>query len=818
MLKNYIKIAWRNLVRNKTFSAINVLGLSIGISASLVIYLLVNYHFTFDKFQKDGDRIYRVVSEFNFSGLIYRNSGITAPMGPAVKKELTGIEAVVPFRLWNGEPKVTVPTKTINQPLIFKKQKHVVFADAGFMNLIGYEWLAGSPATSLNQPYQTVLSETAAELYFSKLSPQQIIGKQLFFDDTVSTTITGIVRNIKQNTDFTFNTFISRATLENTSLKPRDWDQWDNTNSVSQLLLKLSPGTATQKIEKGLSGLYKKYHTPDPNADGSKNKYHLQPLSDIHFNPEYGGYDLPLAHKPTLYGLLAVAVFLLSLGCINFINLTTANAAHRAKEIGIRKTLGSSKNELVIQFLSETFLLTSVATLLSVFLTPLILKAFSGFVPEGLQFSLVREPGVFIFLLILIIIVTVLAGFYPAMVLSGYKPVLVLKNQAFADSGKTRNAWIRKSLTISQFVIAQVFIMATILVSKQISYSLNKDMGFKKDAIIYLDTHFGDTVQSHKYALMEKIRAIPEIAMMSLATSPPSSGSSWSGPIKYKDGKKEITTDVQQKFGDTNYLKLYNIKLLAGSNLEPSDTVTSFLINQTYARILGFKDPQQAIGKNLDWSSKQVPIRGVISDFNQRSLHESVKPLVIGSWPSNQSQISMLLIPQDEAGITWKSAISKVEKAFKEVYPQNDFEYKFVDQEIAKYYDGEKNISSLLKWATGLAVLISCLGLLGLVIYTTTQRTKEIGVRKILGASVSHIVMMITKDFLILILIAFAIAAPLAWLAMNKWLENFAYRTDISWWVFGLGISIMLLIAMLTLGFQTIRAALANPVKSLRTE
>ncbi len=265
---------------------INVLGLSIGISASLVIYLLVNYHFTFDKFQKDGERIYRVVTEFNFSGQVYRNSGITAPMGPAVKKELTGIETVVPFRLWNGEPKITVPAKNWNQPLIFKKQKHIVFADSGFMNLIGYEWLAGSAQTSLKEPYQTVLSETAARLYFSKLSPDQIIGKQLFFDDTVSTTITGIVKDIKQNTDFTFTTFISRATLVNTSLKPADWDQWDNTNSVSQLLLKLSPGIASQKIEKGLSGLYKKYHTPNPNVDGSKNKYLLQPLSDVHFNME----------------------------------------------------------------------------------------------------------------------------------------------------------------------------------------------------------------------------------------------------------------------------------------------------------------------------------------------------------------------------------------------------------------------------------------------------------------------------------------------------------------------------------------------------
>lgn len=823
MLRNYIKIAWRNLLRNKMFSIINVLGLSIGISASLVIYLLVNYHFTFDKFQKDGDRIYRVVSEFNFFEQVHHNSGVTAPMGPAAKKELTGLEAVVPFRLWNGEPKITVTAQKNNLPLIFKKQQHVVFADEGFMNLIGYEWLVGSPETSLKQPYQTVLSETAAKLYFSKLSLEQIIGQQLFFDDTISTTITGIVRDIKQNTDFTFTTFISRATLDNTSLKPTDWNQWDNTNSVSQLLVKLLPGTKKENIEKGLSGLYKKYHTPDPNVDGSnvdgrKNKYLLQPLNDIHFNPEYESYDLPLAHIPTLYGLLAVALFLLLLGCINFINMTTANASHRAKEIGIRKTLGSSKKQLVIQFLSETFLLTSVATVFSVFLTPLILKAFSGFVPEHLQFSLTQEPGIFIFLLTLLIIVTVLSGFYPAMVLSGFKPVVVLKNQAFADSGKTRSAWLRKSLSISQFVIAQVFIMATILVSKQISYSLNKDMGFKKDAIIFFNTNFEDTVQSHKYTLMNKIRAIPEIAMLSLATGPPSSNGSWSGTIKFKDGKKDISTDVLQKYGDTNYTKLYNIKLLAGSNLEQSDTVTSFLINQTYARILGFQDPQQAIGKYLDWSGKKVPIRGVISDFNQRSLHETVKPLVIGSWSGEQRQISMLLAPQNKSGTAWKTGISKVEQAFKEVYPQDNFDLKFFDQEIAKFYDREKNIASLLKWATGLAVMISCLGLLGLVIHTTTQRTKEIGVRKVLGASISQIVVMITKDFLILILIAFAIAAPLAWFGMNKWLQNFAYCTDISWWVFLSGGLLMMMVALLTLALQTIKAALANPVKSLRTE
>ena len=289
----------------------------------------------------------------------------------------------------------------------------------------------------MQKPYQTVLSETTARLYFPKLPAEQIIGKELYFNDTVRTTVTGIVKDIQQNTDFTFTTFVSRATLENTSLKPEDWTQWDNTNSASQLFVKLSPGTNPGRIEKGAYDLYKKYHTPDPNDNG-KSEYKLQPLHDIHFNADYGGYDLPLANKPTLYGLLAVAIFLLLLGCINFINLTTAHAAQRAKEIGIRKTMGSSKKQLIIQFLSETFLLTLVATILSVFLTPVILKAFSGFIPEGLHFSVITQPGVILFLIILIIVVTVLSGFYPAMILSGYKPVLVLKNQAYANTGKTR--------------------------------------------------------------------------------------------------------------------------------------------------------------------------------------------------------------------------------------------------------------------------------------------------------------------------------------------------------------------------------------------
>lgn len=817
MFKNNFTIALRTLWKNKAFTAINILGLAIGISASLVIYLLVNYHFTFDKFEKDGDRIYRVVSNFSFSGEVYRNSGVTSPMAAAVSKEITGIDAVVPFRTWDGDTKVILPAANNKEPVIFKKQEEIVFADERFMNLIGYKWIAGSAASSLLQPYQTVLTESNAALYFPSLTSSQGIGKEIIFNDTVRATITGVVKDIAHNTDFTFKTIISRATLENTSLKPNDWDQWGNTNGASQLFLKLSPGTSIAKIEAAIDNLVKKYDKKEP-GDNSKVEHKLQPLSDLHFNAEYGGYKNALANKPTLYSLLAVAAILLLLGCINFINLTTAYASKRSKEIGIRKTMGSSRGQLILQFLSETFLLTFSAAVLSVLLAPPLLKAFAGFLPQGLHFNEIENPAVIIFLIALIIVVTLISGFYPAIFLSAYKPVLVLKNQAYNNTGKTRNAWLRKSLTVSQFVIAQVFIMGVILVSKQITYSLNKDMGFKKDAIVYMQTNYYDTVKAHKYTLLDKLRSIPEIAMVSLSTSPPSSGNTWSSTMKYKDGKKEIETDVQQKYADSNYLKLYQIKLLAGNNLGATDTVSNFIINQTYAHILGFQQPQQAIGKTLVWSNKQYPITGVIADFNQRSLHEAVKPLAIGTWANQQRTFNIALQPQNAAGNTWKSGIEKIEKAWKEVYPNDDFEYTFFDESIAKYYEAEQHISTLLMWATGLAVFISCLGLLGLVIYITTQRTKEIGVRKVLGASISNIVTMISKDFILLVLVAFVIAVPLAWMGMHKWLENFAYRTDIHWGIFLLGGSVMVIVAMVTLSFQTIKAAIANPVKSLRTE
>jgi len=813
MIKNYFKTAFRNLAKNKIFSLINVSGLSIGISSALVIYLIVSYDLSFDKFEKDRDRIYRIVSDFTFSGQPYHNSGVTYPMADAIQKDLTGIENVTHFYT-GDEVKISIPEAGKNDPGVFKKQANFVFADDNYFSLLPYKWLAGSSKTALDQPYQTVLSESNAKIYFPKLQPTEIIGKEIIFNDSIPAKVTGIVKDLAKNTDFRFKIFISLATLESRLLGSDEKGDWGSTNSASQLVIKLSTGITPALVTKQVNSLYAKHKKNDP-EDHSTTAFTLQPFQDIHFNTTYSSFGERTAHLPVLYSLLAVAAFLLLLGCINFINLTTAQASQRAKEIGVRKTMGSTKRQLILQFLSETFLLTVCATILSILITPLLLKIFSAFIPKGLHFSL--QPGIVIFLALLIVTVSFLSGFYPALVLSSFKPVTVLKNRVASNTG-TGNLWLRKTLTISQFVIAQIFIIGTILVSKQINYTLNKDLGFKKDAIVYLKTNYYDTVQSNRFVLMEKLKAIPEIAMISLANDPPSINNMWTSTMKYKDGKKELETDVQVKLADTNYLKLFNIKLLAGSNISSSDTIRQLWINESYMRFLGIKDPYQAIGKLIEWDHKNLPIAGVVADFHQTSLHYPIHPLLFTTLTKSMRTINIALQPQNAEGTVWKTAISKIEKAWKQVYPGDDFECIFLDDTIKEYYTAEKNISKLLMWATGLSIFISCLGLLGLVTYITQQRTKEIGVRKVIGASVSQIISLLSKDFLKLVFIAFVIAIPIAWWGSYKWLQNFSYKTNISIWIFFLGGMIMFSMALLILCIRTFKAAAANPVKSLRTE
>lgn len=812
MLINYILVAFRNLKKHKLFSSINVAGLAIGISASLVIYLLVQYDFSFDKFHKDRDRIYRVVSDLQFPGQFITNGGVCTPLAEATRNEVTGLEAVAAFYTYDFHTKVSFPQTTGDNPPVFRNQKGIVFTDGNYFRIFSYQWLAGSPQTAFNGPFKVVLSEQRAKLYFPGTDPANTIGRTVFYNDSVKATVSGIVKDFTANTDLRFSEFISTATILNTGIKDNmGFGIWTSVNGNSQMFVKLNKGAAVTEIEKQLVNLRNKY---------SKDEYmktvnRLQPLADMHFTGKYDLFADRQANKTTLYGLLAVAAFLLLLGCINFVNLTTAQASARAKEIGIRKTMGSSRAQLLFQFLGETLVLTTIATLLSLALTPLLLKMFADFIPPGLTFNPIEQPHILLFIVLLILVVSVFAGFYPAMVLARFKPVLVLKNVMSRSSATSRSTWLRKSLTVSQFVIAQFFVIATLLVAKQIHYALTKDMGFKKDAIVTVSIPWNAPNNGQRKILMNKVAAIPGVEKLTLAGEPPASSGYSTTSLKYTEKDRVVESMVEIKSADSNYYNIYGLQLVAGRFANDGDSVTrELVVNENYAHFLGFKNPADAVGKSLERGSRQVVITGVIKDFHLKSVHSPIVPLILANASKNHRTLHILL-KGDGAG---KLALAKIEQAWKEVYPDFDYEYKFVDESIAAFYKAESDMARLMKWSTGLAIFISCLGMLGLVIYTTNQRVKEIGVRKVLGASVWQLVRLLSKEFVLLVLLAFVIAAPLAWWAISDWLNDFAFRTEINWWIFAVGGLMMIGGALFTLSFQTIRSALSNPVKSLRSE
>jgi predicted permease len=811
MLKNFFLVAIREIRRNKVFALINILGLSIGISAALVIFLIVQHEFSYEHFWKDKNRIYRVVSNMHFPDQDFKNSGVCGPLIIAMRKEIPGIQESTHFWV-EDHYKVSLPT-TSNKQVVYKKQEHILLADDHYFKIFPYRWLAGKMETSLSDPNKVVLTESRAKLYFPNMSPTQTLGRLLIYNDTVSAVVSGVVQDLDEVTDFTFKEFISISTYAQ-EIKKNGGDEWGSVTSASQFMLLLKPGVNPNTINKLLPA-FRKAHAKDQYLDTEN---FLEPLLDIHFNNDFDNFDQRAGHKPTMYGLLAVAAFLLLLGCINFINLTTAQSARRAKEIGIRKTMGGSKSQLVLQFLGETFLITVFATIVSIGLTPWLLRVFSDFIPDGLHFDFSIQNKLFLFIPLLIIVVSLCAGFYPAIILSKYKPALVLKNFAFANTSASRRSLVRKALTVSQFIIAQFFIIATVMVGKQIQYTLNKDLGFRKDAIINFSAPLNyEKPDNKQFVLQQKLKSIPGIQAMSLAGSPPASTNTAIQTMKFKKDGKEIETSVEIKNADTNYLSLYRIKLLYGRNLEQSDTTKEYLVNEAYARFLGFHNPADIVGKSVEHGKWKVPIVGLVADVHTKSLHQSIHPVAFTSNARFHTTFHIAL-PPASASNDWKNTIASIEHAWKEVYPEEDFSYAFFDESIAKFYKKEQDTERLLNWCTFLSILISCLGLLGLVMFTTNNRVKEIGVRKVLGATVAQIVSLISKDFMQLVVIAFVITVPLAWIAMNNWLQNFAYRTSMSWWVFIISGALMCTVALLVLSIHIIRAARLNPVKSLRTE
>lgn len=800
-----LRISIRSLLRKKVITTINILGLSIGISAALVIYLIVRYDYNFDRYEPNGSRIYRVATH----GDNWDNAGVPVPM-PRSLGSVTGIEkAGFMMGMNDGGTKIAVAQSNSKEPRVFRQQDKFVYADGNYFSIFPHQWLAGNPDNSLKNPHQLVLSESLVRRYFGGLPNNRVLGRTITVNDSIPMTVSGVVKDLTASTDFDQQAFLSLATVAaSQGLEDQhEWDEWGSTNSANQVMLLLAPGVNAANVEKQLVHLIRSHQ-----GGQDKTTVSLQPLSDIHFNEKLEGK----VNKDTLVSLILIAVFILVLGSINFINLSTAQAGERAKEIGMRKILGSSKGQLIARYLSETALLTTVSTIFSLLITPLIIKGFSDFMPEGLDVGRLWQPHVLLFLVLLVLVVSFLSGIYPALVLTGIRPLSVTRNQTLTTSGGNRRIWLRKTLTVSQFVIAQIFIIGVLVVNSQLRYAINKDMGFRKDAIVnfYVPFDFSHP-DGKKFVLLNTLKTVPEIQNVSLGNQAPAIGGAMTTEVEFKEGKKDIRLPADSRDGDSNYIGLYNIRIVAGRNVLPADSPVQYLINETLARDLGFQNPRDAVGHMLSGTDKGFPIVGVMADFHLASVRTVIHPMIFSYNSKHGYVMHVALRPSPD---TWKSAIARMQKAWEQVYPDQPFNYTFLDKEIAGFYDQEKRLSKLLSWAAGVAILISCLGLLGLVIFTANQRSKEIGIRKVLGASVAQIIALLSKDFILLVALAFVIAAPIAWYGARQWLRNFAYATSLSWWLFVIAGASMLVISLMILSIRAGKAALANPVKSLRTE
>ncbi|MAZ27623.1 MAG: cell division protein FtsX [Cytophagaceae bacterium] len=815
MIRNYIKTAWRNIWKNKLFSAINIISLAIGFSASFVIGLMVYYDLSFDTFHEDADRIYRITTHFTTPQGEFNNRGVSIPLMQVAKEDLPGVGVATGF--------FTSSLQKAENPENGKTYKHLddmVFTDPEYFKVFRYDWLAGSPDNALNLPNQLVLTENKAALYFPGESPSAIVGKTMVYNDSLSFNVTGVVANLEGRTDLIFNEFISQKSAINLDLGINLKNpNWEGTNSNSQLFIKVAENASIATIQKQLDKIALDNESSFDKQYNNKRTFRLQPFGEMHFDPELGIFNNSPAvtNKPVMIGLGFVALFLLLLACINFINLNTAQADQRAREIGIRKTLGSSKGQLIFQFLGETFLLTLFSAIISVVLAYWLLNEFREFVPKGLGFSVFGESQVILIAIALVLLITVFAGIYPAMVLTRFKPVSILKGQTLNSTGKPT---LRRVLTVFQFTIAQVFIIGTLLVGQQIKHLMSKDMGFKTDAIAYMNTPFRNNTFDKTDRLAREMTKIPGISKVALGGNPPASNSVWSDMFTYYDEGREIQTPVEILIASNDFMDLYGLHFLAGRK-PLNDTIHEIVINEAYLHALGFKDAAKIIDKTVKDGEEEVAIVGVVKDFNQRSAKTSINPMMLrGDWDrknwSSFSTIHLNISGIQDGQLT--SVIPKIEQRWKDVYPDNDFEIKFLDETIANFYRSEKSLSKLLQWAMGLSVLISCLGLLGLVIYTTNRRTKEIGIRKVLGASLAELNVLLCKDFLLLVCIAFVIAAPIAAWLLNDWLQDFAYRTGLSWWVFALSGTGMIVLALIIMSIRTMATAMKNPVKSLRTE
>ncbi len=800
------KIAWRFLQRNKLFALINVLGLTIGVSSCLTIFLIVRFESSFDKHHSGSNRIYRVYSKYKSVNGGF-NRGVPAGIATSVRNEIIGLENLTGFHTWSANVFVQNEAERSD----FGRQERIVFTGIDYFEIFqNHDWIVGSPEESLSKPFQVVLTEKQAKTYFNVSSVIEAVGRQIHYEDSLIVNVSGIISNPKENTDLAFTDFISLATSQQSWLKRNiRLQDWNGTSSSSILFLKLLPDVPPSQIEQDLEKLALKYK---PAEYAGSVSYKLQPLSDLHFNAdlEIFDYSLPATSVTTLRILVAIAFLILSIASINFINIEAAQIAKKAKEIGLRKAMGSSRYSLILHFLTQSALITFFAILLSLPIVIFSLNYFSDSIPPGVKLHL----SDIVVVLFMFIVVTLLAGLYPAFISSSVEPVAALKNQIINDSGQS--VFFRKALIVFQFTFAQILIFAITVVILQLTFISNKSLGFEKDAIVYFDAPWW-LPKTKTLLLRNELERIPEIAELSMSNRPPASTGWNSASFTFNNGREELMHTVYTRYGDTAFIHVYGLRLLAGRNIRRNYTAKESIINETYCKQLGFISPKDALGQVLNYGSVKYPIVGVVKDFHFQSLHAPIKPVIIADTENYYNCFGIKLTSMKE-GNNLKQSIEKINEAWTKIYPDQKLEYHFLNETVKKFYEKEVRAAKLVTAATLIAILISCIGLFGLASITFTQRGKEISIRRILGASSSNVLTLLSKDFVVLVVIAFALAAPSSYFLVEKWLEQFAYKTDISWWIFPLTLTFTILIATFSVCHQIFRAILINPVEYLRNE
>ena len=805
MIKNYLLIAWRNLRKNKTFSIINITGLSIGVSCFLLIALYVLDELSYDKYNVHAHQIYRIDDQIKFGDFSYDGAETPPIMGPAFMKDYPQIVQYVRFKKHDS---FVVQNGSEN----FKEDK-AAYADPSIFDVFTLPMIGGDPNTALKEPYSLVITESTAQKYFNTTD---VVGRTLVINKNEDYKITGVIKDIPEQSHFHFDFLFSMAEMDQSKE-----NTWFSTNFQTYLLVK--PGTDVEQLERRLNKTFMTYAAPqfqnhinmsEEVFEKRGNSMHisLMPLTQIHL---YSNKKDELGTNSSIeymYIFSAIAVFILLIACVNFMNLSTAHSSNRAKEVGLRKVFGSLRNNLIVQFFAESVFISLLSFLLAIETVLLLLPLFNHLTDKHISSLLLLNPMMLFGVLLLMIIVGLIAGSYPAFFLSSFKPIEVLKGNL---SRGFKGSAVRNALVVFQFSISIILMIGTLVIFNQLNYIRSKNLGFNKDHVLVLqNTYALDTkVFRHEILQIRGVKSAAVTGFLPLSGKRDEQGFVTSPAF---DGKN--FTIMQQWSVDENYIPTLQIHLNSGRNFSrafPSDS-NAVIINEAAAKLFSAGSP---LNKKLYLIENLSPVKllsytviGVISNFNFNSLHQQVTPIVLKFYPDNGS-IAIRINTADLSGL-----LSKIKEKWKTIAPSEPFSYSFLDDEFNNQYSAEQHTGTISLIFSALAILIACLGLFGLAEFSAEQRTKEIGIRKVLGASIPGIIGMISKEFLILTFTANLLAWPIAWYFMNNWLQNFAYRTNITWWIFFLAGGIALLIALATISFQAIKAATANPVESLRYE